>query len=68
MFLDEVPGMVETFGNDAKRSHLLPFDRTRGLAATLRHNSLSNKGAPVQKIGRKEEIIDENCIEQRQAE
>jgi hypothetical protein len=23
-FLDEVPGMVEAFGNDAKRSHLLP--------------------------------------------
>ena len=24
VFLDEVPGMVEAFGNDAKRSHLLP--------------------------------------------
>jgi hypothetical protein len=23
VFLDEVPGMVEAFGNDAKRSHLL---------------------------------------------
>jgi hypothetical protein len=24
VFLDEVPGMVEAFGNDAKRYHLLP--------------------------------------------
>ena len=24
VFLDEVPGMVDAFGNDAKRSHLLP--------------------------------------------
>ena len=24
VFLDEVPGMVEAFGNNAKRSHLLP--------------------------------------------
>ena len=24
VFFDEVPGMVEAFGNDAKRSHLVP--------------------------------------------
>jgi hypothetical protein len=43
VFIIEVPGMVDAFGNDAKRSHLLPFTITRGFAATVRHNSLSNK-------------------------
>ena len=43
VFLDEVPGMLEAFGNDAKRSHLLPSTTEHGCAATVRHNSLSNK-------------------------
>jgi len=32
VFLDEVPGMVETFGNDAKRSHLLPSTTEHGVS------------------------------------
>ena len=44
VFLDEVPGMVEAFGNDAKRSHLLPSTTEDGFRRhSLRHNSLSNK-------------------------
>ena len=32
VFLDEVPGMVEAFGNDAKRSHLLPSTTEHGVS------------------------------------
>ena len=32
VFLDEVPGMVEAFGNDANRSHLLPFTTEHGVS------------------------------------
>ncbi len=32
VFLDEVPGMVDAFGNDAKRSHLLPSKTERGVS------------------------------------
>ncbi len=32
VFLDEVPGMVEVFGNDAKRSHLLPLTTEHGIS------------------------------------
>ena len=32
VFLDEVPGMVEAFGNDAKRSHLLPSATEHGVS------------------------------------
>ncbi len=31
VFLDEVPGTVEAFGNDAKRSHLLPSMTEHGV-------------------------------------
>ncbi len=31
MLLDEVPGMVETFGNDAERSHLQPSTTENGV-------------------------------------
>ena len=45
MFLDEVPGMVEAFGNDAKRSHLLPSTtEARGFAATVRHKFTFQQG------------------------
>ena len=44
VFLDEVPGMVDAFGNDAIRSHLLPSTTEQGgFAATAQHNSLSKK-------------------------
>jgi len=39
VFLGEVSGMVEAFGNDTKRSHLLPSTTEHGVS----HNSLSNK-------------------------
>jgi hypothetical protein len=32
VFLDEVPGMVEAFGNGAKRSHLLPSTAEHGVS------------------------------------
>ena len=32
VFLDEVPGMVEAFGNDTKRSHLLPSTTEHGVS------------------------------------
>ena len=32
VFLDEVSGMVEVFGNDAKRSHLLPSTTEHGVS------------------------------------
>jgi len=32
VFLDEVPGMVDAFGNDAKRSHLLPSTTEQGVS------------------------------------
>jgi hypothetical protein len=32
VFLDDVPGMVEAFGNDAKRSHLLPSTTEYGVS------------------------------------
>lgn len=32
VFLDEVPGMVEAFGNNAKRSHLLPSTTKHGVS------------------------------------
>ncbi len=32
VFLDEVPGMVEAFGNDAKRSHLLTSTTEHGVS------------------------------------
>ena len=32
VFLDEVPGMVDAFGNDAKRSHLLPSTTDHGVS------------------------------------
>ena len=31
VLLDEVPGMVDAFGNDAKRSHLLPSTTEHGV-------------------------------------
>ena len=31
VFLDEVPGMLEAFGNDAKRSHLQPSTTDHGI-------------------------------------
>ena len=34
VFLDEVLGMVEAFGNDAKRSHLLPTMIKNGVSPT----------------------------------
>ena len=33
VFLDEVPGMLATFGNDAKRSHLLASTTEHGVSA-----------------------------------
>jgi len=32
VFLDEVPGMVEAFGNNAKQSHLRPFMTEHGIS------------------------------------
>ena len=33
VFLDEVPGILEAFGNDAKRSHLLASTTEHGVSA-----------------------------------
>ena len=32
VFLDELPSMVDVFGNDTKRSHLLPFTTEHGVS------------------------------------
>ncbi len=32
VFLDEIPGMVDAFGNVAKRSHLLPSTTEHGVS------------------------------------
>ncbi len=43
VFLNEVPGMVEAFGNDAKRSHLLPSTTEHGVSPPHSPAQLSNK-------------------------
>jgi hypothetical protein len=48
VFLDEVPGMLEAFGNDAKRSHLQPSTTEHGVSppqsGTIHFQTRRNRG------------------------
>ncbi len=47
VFLDEVPGMLEAVGNDAKRSHLLPSTTEHGVSPHSPAQSTFKQGEQI---------------------